>query len=91
MASHRTIETPPTQRIVCELDASTRAQGTLDAAITRCQGTGAKLVVLWILQPQVLHTPYRSSGAPGAWGLPHILHDAVERARAPPASMPPPP
>lgn len=81
MASHRTIETTPATRIVCELDASTRAQAALDAAIARCKETGAELLVLWILHPQLLHTPYRSSGAPGAWGLPHVLHDAVVRAR----------
>lgn len=82
MASHRTIETTPATRIVCELDASTRAQATLDAAIARCQETGAELFVLWILQPHVLDTPYRSSGAPGAWGLPHVLREAVEQACA---------
>ena len=82
MASHREIETTPATRIVCELGASTGAQATLDAALARCKETGAELFVLWILQPQLLHAPYRSSGAPGAWGLPHVLNDAVERARA---------
>jgi hypothetical protein len=81
MTSHHTLEATPSPRIVCELDASTRAQATLDAAIARCQEGQAELFVLWILQPQVIHTPFRSSGAPGAWGLPHVLRDAVERAR----------
>jgi hypothetical protein len=70
-------------RIVCELNPSSRAQMLLDDAITRCKATGAALFVVWILEPRMLDTPYpRSSGAVGGWGLPHVLHAAVERARA---------
>ena len=70
-------------RIVCELDASSKAQLLLDDAIARCRETGAELFVVWILEPRMLDTPYpRSSGAVGGWGLPHVLHAAVERARA---------
>jgi hypothetical protein len=70
-------------RIVCELDASSRAQTLLDDAIARCKETGADLFVVWILEPRMLDTPYpRCSGAVGGWGLPHVLHAAVERARA---------
>ena len=69
--------------IVCELDASSRGQMLLDDAIARCKETGADLFVVWILEPRMLDTPYpRSSGAVGGWGLPHVLHAAVERAHA---------
>jgi hypothetical protein len=71
------------KRIVCELDASAPAQLLLDEAIARCTELHAELVVVWILEPRMLDTPYPgSSAAVGGWGLPHVLHAAVERARA---------
>jgi hypothetical protein len=84
MGSPDNTETPgAVERIVCELDASSRAQQLLDEAIARCKETGAELSVVWILEPRMLDTPYpRSSAAVGGWGLPYVLHAAVERARA---------
>jgi hypothetical protein len=83
MAAPHSFETPATaERIVCELDASSRAQLVLDEAIARCQETEAELFVVWILEPRMLDTPYPGScGAVGGWGLPHVLHAAIERAR----------
>ena len=71
-----------TPHIVCELDASSRAQHLLDQAMTHCKETGAALLVVWILEPRMFATPFPHGGAPGAWCLPHVLHAAVEGARA---------
>lgn len=69
-------------RVVCELDASSRAEEAVQGAVAYCQEHGAELVLVWVLEPRVFDSPFPgSAGAVGAWGLPHILHEAVERAR----------
>jgi hypothetical protein len=82
MASIETHPAGTERRIVCELDASSRAQLVLEDAIVRCKATGAELFVVWILEPRMFATPFPHGGAAGAWGLPHVLHAAVERAQA---------
>ncbi len=69
-------------RIVCELDPSTRAEELVRDAIAACEEHGAELHVVWVLEPRVFSSPFPgSAGAVGAFGLPHVLHTAVERAR----------
>jgi hypothetical protein len=69
--------------VVCELDASSRAEEALQDAIAHCQEHDAELVLIWVLEPRVFDSPFPgSAGAVGAWGLPHVLHAAVDRARA---------
>ena len=84
MRSPDTTESPGSvKRIVCEPDASSRGQALLDDAIARCKERRAELVVVWILEPRMLDAPYPgSSAAVGGWGLPHVLHAALERAQA---------
>lgn len=71
------------RRVVCELDASSRAQTLLEDALAHCEEHGAELVVVWVLEPRVFQDPFPgSAGAVGTFGLPHVLHAALERARA---------
>jgi hypothetical protein len=75
-------EQAPRPRIVCELNASARADEVLAEAIERCRCEDAELLVVWVLEPRVFNSPFPGSGgAAGAWGLPHVLHAAIERAR----------
>jgi hypothetical protein len=70
------------RRVVCELDASVVAAGLLDDALARCEEHDADLVVVWVLEPRLFASPYPGSpGAAGTFGLPHVLHRAVERAK----------
>lgn len=77
-------EKPPTAkpRIVCEIDASTRAEDLVGDAIAACVEQGAELHVVWVLEPMLFGSPFPGSpGAVGTFGLPVVLHTAVERAR----------
>jgi hypothetical protein len=70
-------------RVVCELDGSVRAEGLLDDALALCEEHGAEIVIVWVLEPRLFASPYPgNAGAVGTFGLPHVLHAAVERARA---------
>jgi|SoiMethySBSTD1v2_1073268.scaffolds.fasta_scaffold1702448_2 hypothetical protein len=70
-------------RVVCELDASVRAERHLDDALALCEEHGAEIVIVWVLEPRLFGSPYPgSAGAVGTFGLPHVLHAAVGRARA---------
>jgi hypothetical protein len=70
------------RRVVCELDASVEAARLLDDALSRCEEHDADLVVVWVLEPRLFASPYPgSAGAVGTFGLPHLLHRAVERAK----------
>jgi nucleotide-binding universal stress UspA family protein len=69
-------------RVVCELDASSRTEEAFHDAVAYCQEHGAELVLVWVLEPRVFDSPFPgSAGAVGAWGLPHVLHGMVDRAR----------
>jgi hypothetical protein len=69
-------------RVVCELDASSRAEALLADALTLCEERDAALTVVWVLEPRVFRDPFPGSGgAVGTFGLPVVLHTAVERAR----------
>jgi hypothetical protein len=69
-------------RIVCELDASAPAEELLGDAIAMCVEHAAELYVVWVLEPRLFRSAFPgSSGAIGAFGLPHVLRTAVERAR----------
>jgi hypothetical protein len=79
-----TTENPPETRpcILCELDASTQAEELLGDAIAMCEEHGAELYVVWVLEPGIFGSPFSvSPGAAGAFGLPHVLRSAIERAR----------
>jgi nucleotide-binding universal stress UspA family protein len=68
--------------ILCELDASKRADELLHDAIAMCEEHGAELYVVWVLEPTLFRSPFPgASGAVGAFGLPHVLRTAIERAR----------
>ncbi len=70
------------RRVVCELDASSRAETLLEDALALCEEHGADLRVVWVLEPRVFQDPFPgSAGAVGTFGLPHVLHAALERAR----------
>jgi len=70
-------------RVVCELDGSVRAQGLLDDALVLCEEHSAEIVIVWVLEPRLFSSPYPGcAGAVGTFGLPHVLHAAVERAGA---------
>ena len=69
-------------RVLCELDASTKADELLGDALALCEEHGAELFIVWVLEPRVFSSPLPgSAGAIGTFGLPHVLHAAIERAR----------
>ena len=79
-AQQRTATT--NRRVVCELDASSRAEEVLGDALALCEEHGAELFVVWVLEPRLFGSPFPgSAGAVGTFGLPGVLHTAVERAR----------
>src|SRR5262245_63824777 len=77
-------ESPPEvkARVICELDASTHAEELLRDALAICDEHGAELHIVWVLEPRIFSSPFPGSpGAVGTFGLPHVLHEAIERAR----------
>jgi hypothetical protein len=69
-------------RVVCKLDASTKADELLGDALSLCEEQDAQLVVVWVLEPRLFSSPFPgSAGAVGTFGLPGVLHAAIERAR----------
>ena len=71
-------------RIVCELDASAPAEELLGDAIAMCVEHAAELYVVWVLEPRLFRSAFPgSSGAIGAFGLPHVLRTAVEPEHVP--------
>jgi hypothetical protein len=68
--------------VLCELDASKRADELLHDAISMCEEHGAELYVVWLLEPRHFRSPFPGAGgAVGAFGLPRVLATAIERAR----------
>jgi hypothetical protein len=55
------------RRIVCELDASMRAEERIDDVLAACEEHDAELYVVWVVEP-------------GGVGLPAILGTAVDLA-----------
>ena len=71
------------EHVVCEVDGSTEAERTVEAAVSYCRGRHAELVFVYVLEPRLFHSPLPGScGAVGTWGLPWTLRRAIEIARA---------
>ena len=78
-------------RIVCELDPSTRAEELVRDAIAACEEHNAELHVVWVLELKPFGSPFPGGGgAVGTFGLPTVLHTAIERARKRGILQPPP-
>jgi hypothetical protein len=69
-------------RVIAEMNAAAGASEIVRTALAYCQEHDAELVVVWVVDPALLRSPYsRGTGAVGTWGLVGPLGSALGLVR----------